>query len=56
MEQWFLWITTNVLSVVMWSILWANGSSEALLMVVMWLFYLANSINGLLVWNRASKR
>lgn len=56
MEQWFLWITTNVLSVVMWSILWVNGSSEALLMVVMWLFYLANSINGLLVWNRASKR
>lgn len=55
MEQWILWITTNVLSIIMWSFLFYNGEEGAALMVVMWFFYLANSINGLIVWNRASK-
>ncbi|MGN1211623.1 MAG: nicotinamide riboside transporter PnuC [Candidatus Cryptobacteroides sp.] len=55
MEQWVLWITTNVVSVVMWTILAVRGEQHAALMVIMWCFYLMNSINGLRVWIGLSK-
>lgn len=50
MEQWALWIITNIISVVMWVICVARGEAHAGLMVIMWGFYLLNSINGLRVW------
>lgn len=55
MEQWALWIITNVVSVVMWSICVARGEAHAGVMVIMWVFYLMNSINGLRVWLKLSK-
>ena len=56
MEQWALWIITNLISVVMWSVCVARGDEHAGLMVVMWVFYLLNSLNGLRVWFNLSKR
>ncbi|MGN1220630.1 MAG: nicotinamide riboside transporter PnuC [Candidatus Cryptobacteroides sp.] len=56
MEQWVLWIITNVLSVVMWSILAIRGEAHAGLMVIMWIFYLLNSVNGLRVWLKLSRK
>ena len=55
MEQWALWIITNVISVIMWSICVARGEAHAGVMVIMWVFYLLNSINGLRVWLKLSK-
>jgi len=55
MEQWALWIVTNVISVVMWCICLARGESHAALMVIMWTFYLLNSVNGLRVWLKLSQ-
>ena len=55
MEQWILWIITNVVSVVMWCICVSRGEAHAGVMVIMWAFYLLNSINGLRVWKRLSK-
>lgn len=55
MEQWALWIITNVISVAMWSICVARGEAHAGVMVIMWVFYLLNSINGLRVWLKLSK-
>ena len=55
MEQWALWIITNIVSVVMWSICVARGEAHAGVMVIMWVFYLMNSINGLRVWLKLSK-
>lgn len=55
MEQWALWIITNVVSVVMWCICVSRGEAHAAVMVIMWVFYLLNSINGLRVWLRLSK-
>ena len=54
MEQWALWIITNVVSVVMWSICVARGEAHSGVMVIMWGFYLLNSLNGLRVWIRIS--
>ena len=55
MEQWALWIITNVISVIMWSVCVARGEAHAGVMVIMWIFYLLNSINGLRVWLKLSK-
>ncbi|MBR2855806.1 MAG: nicotinamide mononucleotide transporter [Bacteroidales bacterium] len=54
MEQWALWIITNIVSVVMWCICVARGEAHAGVMVIMWTFYLLNSINGFRVWLRLS--
>ena len=55
MEQWALWIITNVVSVVMWSICLVRGEAHAAVMVIMWVFYLLNSLNGFIVWRKLSK-
>ena len=55
MEQWALWIITNVVSVVMWCICVSRGETHAAVMVIMWVFYLLNSINGLRVWLKLSR-
>ena len=55
MEQWVLWIITNVVSVVMWVIFAVEGVPHAELMVIMWVFYLLNSVNGLRIWLRLSR-
>jgi nicotinamide mononucleotide transporter len=54
MEQWALWIITNIVSVVMWCICVARGEAHAGVMVIMWVFYLLNSINGFRVWLKLS--
>ncbi len=55
MEQWVLWLIVDAVSVVMWVILTIRGEAHAGLMVFMWLFYLANAVNGLRVWLRLSR-
>jgi nicotinamide mononucleotide transporter len=55
MEQWTLWVAVNIISIVMWSIALVKGESHSALMVIMWIFYLANSINGWITWVRLSK-
>lgn len=55
MEQWALWIITNVISVIMWGVCVARGEAHAGVMVIMWVFYLLNSVNGLRVWLKLSR-
>lgn len=55
MEQWVLWIITNIVSVVMWIVCVARGEAHAAVMVIMWSFYLLNSVNGLRVWMKLSR-
>ena len=55
MEQWALWIITNVISVVMWSICVVRGEAHAAVMVIMCVFYLLNSLNGFRVWLNLSR-
>lgn len=54
MEQWVLWVIVNTVSVVMWIVVLYRGDDHAGLMVIMWLFYLANSLNGLRIWNKSA--
>ncbi len=54
MEQWFLWIIVNIVSLIIWIVFTIQGTEHAELMIIMWSFYLANSINGLIVWRKLS--
>ncbi len=49
-EQWALWIVVNALSVIMWIVAFLRGDAHSMLMVIMWVFYLVNSINGWYTW------
>lgn len=54
MEQWILWVVVNVISIVMWSISYIEGEPHSMLMIIMWIFYLANSVNGWILWVKLS--
>lgn len=53
--QWLLWIIVDVVSVAMWVGAFADGSTEAPAMILMWTIYLINAVYGYYVWLKASK-
>jgi nicotinamide mononucleotide transporter len=55
-EQWLCYITLNILSVIMWSIRWANGSPDGPLMVLMWSAYLVNAFYGMYNWTKGASQ
>ena len=58
MEQWIVWILVNVCSICLWAGKAASSpdSSYTVVMVIKYCFYLLNSINGLRIWLRLSRR
>ena len=52
MEQWYIWILVNISSITLWSVALAGGlgSGNAVVMLVKYIFYLLNSLNGLRIW------
>lgn len=46
MEQWYLWVIVNIVSIVLWCI-----TFDAI-MIVMWASLLANSVYGLIEWKK----
>lgn len=56
-EQWVLWIGVNVFSLFIWTEAIFSGESDfALIYVIKYCFYLANSVHGLRNWIRLSGR
>lgn len=54
MEQWVLWVIVNAVSVGMWTVCVFRGDAHSGAMLIMWIFYLMNAINGLRVWIKLS--
>ena len=53
-EQWWLYITLNVLTVGLWILrYWADGF-VADSMIFLWLIYLVNSVFGFIIWHQAA--
>lgn len=51
MEQWYLWNLVNVFSILMWAQTLAGAASGyTVVMLVKYIFYLLNSVNGLRIW------
>lgn len=55
-EQWILYIILNLLTITMWLIRLMNGSTDGLIMVIMWMAFLVNSIYGYSNWSRSVKK
>ncbi len=51
-EQWYLWILVNISSISLWSVALMSGvgSGNAAVMLIKYIFYLLNSLNGLRIW------
>ena len=58
MEQWFLWILVNISSISLWTLAVVSGagSGNAAVMLIKYIFYLLNSLNGLRIWLSLSRR
>ncbi len=56
MEQWFFWIGVNITSILMWSFALKDGGDYAIIYLVKYSFYLLNSLNGLRIWIRLSRK
>ena len=58
MEQWYIWLLVNISSISLWSVAVINGagSGNAAVMLIKYVFYRLNSINGLRIWLSLSKR
>lgn len=55
-EQWLLYIVLNIFTIIMWSIRTINGSSDGLLMIVMWSAYLINAFYGYYNWSKGAEK
>lgn len=55
-EQWYIWIVLDAVQVVKWTIATIRGEEHAALMLVMFAFFLANAVYGLIQWNGLAKQ
>ena len=51
-EQWYIWVLVNISSISLWTValLGPGNSGNAAVMLVKYIFYLLNSLNGLRIW------
>jgi len=56
-EQWYLWIMVNISSICLWTVtlMSPDSSANAAVMLIKYIFYLLNSLNGLRIWLALSK-
>lgn len=55
LEQWYIWIIVNSVSIIMWAISLYQGNGEYATLL-MWIIYLLNSIFGLYNWKKSNKK
>ena len=55
-EHWYIWIVLDAVQVVKWTVATVRGEEHAALMLVMFAFFLANAVYGLIQWNGLAKR
>ena len=55
-EQWYIWILLDAAQVVKWTVATIRGDEHAVLMLVMFAFFLANAVYGLIQWNGLARR
>lgn len=55
-EQWAMWAIVNAFSIVMWIMVFMQGDSSALLIIIMKSINFLNSAYGLMNWRKISKK
>ena len=54
-EQWYIWLVLDLIQSVKWLVETIRGGEHAAMMLIMFLFFTANAIYGLIQWNRLEK-
>lgn len=54
MEQWVLWIVVNIVSIIMWAVVMAQGGND-IAVLLMWTAFLINAFYGLYNWIKLYK-
>lgn len=57
-EQWYIWIAVNVFSILLWTnrMVSPDATNYTLVMLVKYVFYFINSLNGLRIWLKLSAK
>lgn len=55
LEQWYLWVIVNVVSIIVWVISLSEGSGDVATLI-MWILFLLNSLYGLWNWKKENKK
>ena len=55
-EQWYIWVVLDAVQVIKWTVATIRGEEHAALMLVMFAFFLANAVYGLIQWNGLAKQ
>lgn len=55
-EQWFFWLAGNILNVVLWAVVMAEGEMVGGLMLIKYAMYTINSINGIIIWRKGATK
>jgi len=55
-EQWYIWLALDILQTSKWAVATVRGDEGAILMLVMFAFFTANAIYGLIGWHRLASQ
>ena len=55
-EQGYIWVVLDAVQVIKWTVATIRGEEHAALMLVMFAFFLANAVYGLIQWNRLARQ
>lgn len=55
LEQWYLWVIVNVVSIIMWVASLSEGSGDVATLI-MWILFLLNSLYGLWNWRKENEK
>lgn len=54
-EQWYLWIIVNIVSIIMWLDVASTNEGQGVAILLMWVVFLLNAVFGLVNWKRAER-
>lgn len=55
LEQWYLWVLVNIVSIIMWAVSLTEGLGD-MSTLLMWIIFLLNSLYGLYNWRKEHKK
>jgi nicotinamide mononucleotide transporter len=54
-EQWLLYISLNILTIIMWIVRAVNEGNDGQMMIIMWSAFLVNSVYGYYNWSKGTR-
>lgn len=54
-EQWYLWVLVNIANIMLWGVTYVE-SGGSLADLISWVFFLINSVYGIILWQQHSRR